>query len=482
MSVISLDHFKLNSIYVIEAITESGLIKRGTCFSISKKILLTANHVIDINPKYIRIYLSSDDYSKGNYIESKCIYCNKELDIAIIEILDFELNHHINLYSTNVGIDNEVLSCGYPAEKDIFYEPIKVKISNDLTNVTTSNYSFEVTQATTVTNYSGMSGSPVIYNNDCIGILVYQQGKNTLYGISIKDVLKDINILNIINENFIKYKIQNGIDYNPPKHPLSPFKYCVNCNASDPNIKGIDIGFEFGEWKINNFSETVYDWLIDYALTLKEQKNFNGSDRQLFKFAKDNFLLNNLDALGDLCLHIAIRETYKTIPVMNKLFDINNKTFSCTHAVLNFDSLELWIGASSVNRTLEEVIESIVKNIEYIVDIRSLKNRLFALTNQIDDSWPHKEKLERLSDANLSIDERFDKIIIPIFLMHDSDLINNFDKENFIKLFEDHVLECRNLLKSNINDGLVKLVDLRVFCFPVSDIQKINDELYKELS
>lgn len=167
---------------------------------------------------------------------------------------------------------------------------------------------------------------------------------------------------------------------------------------------------------------------------------------------------------------------------MNKLFDINNKTFSCTHAVLNFDSLELWIGASSVNRTLEEVIESIVKNIEYIVDIRSLKNRLFALTNQIDDSWPHKEKLERLSDANLSIDERFDKIIIPIFLMHDSDLINNFDKENFIKLFEDHVLECRNLLKSNINDGLVKLVDLRVFCFPVSDIQKINDELYKELS
>lgn len=482
MTGISLDHYKLKSIHIVEATTESGRTERGTCFSISKKLLITANHVVDINPINIRIYLSSDDYSEGNYLESKCIYSNKNIDIAIVEILDYELNNHINLYSTSVGIDNEVLSCGYPVEKDILYEPIKVKISNNLENVTTSDYSFEVTQSTTVTNYSGMSGSPVIYNDHCIGVLVFQQGKNTLYGVSIKDVLKDINIKNIINENSIDYKIQNGIDYNPPKHPLSPFKYCINCNASDPNIKGIDIGFEFGKWNITNFSETVYDWIIDYALTLKEQKNFNGSSRQLFKLAKENFLLNDLDALGDLCLHIAIRESYKTIPVMNKLFDINNKTFSCTHAVLNFDSLELWIGASSVSRTLQEVIESISKNIEYIVDVRSLKNRLFALTNQIDDSWPHKEKLERLSNANLSIDERFDKIIIPIFLMHDSDLINNFDKNNFIKLFEQHIFQCRNLLQSNITDGLVNLVDLRVFCFPVSDIQKINDELFKELA
>ncbi|WP_143046102.1 Hachiman antiphage defense system protein HamA, partial [Acinetobacter baumannii] len=169
-------------------------------------------------------------------------------------------------------------------------------------------------------------------------------------------------------------------------------------------------------------------------------------------------------------------------PIMSKVFDINNKTFSCTHVVLNFDSIELWMGASSVNTNIEDAIKSAVANIEYIMDITSLKNRLFTLTNEIDESWPHQDKLKRLANPSLDLEDRFDKIIIPVFLMHDSDLIKNYDKNSFLNLFNQHIQECRSYLKNHINSEIISLLDLRVFCFPVLNSMTLNEALLAELN
>jgi hypothetical protein len=111
-----------------------------------------------------------------------------------------------------------------------------------------------------------------------------------------------------------------------------------------------------------------------------------------------------------------------------------------------------------------------------------LHNRFFALTNQIDDSWPHKDKLVRLGDSRLSLEERFDKIIIPVFLMHESDLIKNYDKDNFLNLFNAHIKSSRVLIESKFDSDVVDLIDLRVFCFPVSDIEKLNEAFVEEIS
>lgn len=482
MSLGGLEEYKLESIYIIESIFENKepKTKRGTCFSISPSLLLTADHVIS-GAASLKVYLSSDAYDAGEYINASCIYANENLDIAILKLAN-ETIHNIDLYSANISLDTEVVSCGYPIEKEHYHAPIKVKVTNTFAHMSSKEYSFEVSQSSTVTKYSGMSGSPVMYNGLCIGALLVQQGGNTLYSVSTKDILNDPLISKIIEDENVNVTIQDGINYKAPKHPLSPFKYKINCNAEHPNIKGIDIGFIMKKWNIGQFTETVYDWIIDYCLSYKDQANFVGTNRSLFKFARSNYHANDLNALGDLCLHIAIRESYDTIPVMNKVFDINNKTFSCTHAVLNFDSIELWIGASSVNTTIEDAVKSATNNVEYILGIKSLNTRLFTLTSEIDDSWPHKEKLTRLANSNLELDERFDKIIIPIFIMHDSELITNYDKQNFLNLFNSKIENCRHLIKCEINGDLIDLIDLRVFYFPVSDINELNNALLQELN
>ncbi len=167
---------------------------------------------------------------------------------------------------------------------------------------------------------------------------------------------------------------------------------------------------------------------------------------------------------------------------MNKVFDQNNKTFSCTHAILNFDSIELWIGASSVNTTVEDAVTQAINTVEYIASIQSLKKRFYALTSEIDSSWPHKEKLERLADSSLNLEDRFDKIIIPVFIMHDSEIITSYNKDDFLKNFKEKIQECRKLIKEEVNEKLTKLINLRVFYFPVSSINQINGALLKELN
>lgn len=477
--------YKSDSVYIIESIKKDNSgnivkIMRGTCFAISPTIILTANHVI-IESDELKIYFSSDNFHQNIFSTAKCIHSHEAKDFCILEI-DCILTSFINLYSASISLDTEVKSCGFPIEKEHYCTPISVKVSNVFEHTISRQYSFEVSQSDYVSIYKGMSGSPVLRDGLCVGILLVQQGSNTLYAVSIKDILDDSSALRIITAENLPVRIQEGINYEAPKHPRSPFTYCINCNIGQPNIKGIDIGFTMKVWNLSSLTETVYDWIIDYCISHKEKANFTGPKRGLFKHARANYPINDMNALGDLFLHIAIRDSYKTIPVMNKVFDINNKTFSCTHAVLNLDDIELWIGASSVSTNIEDAVKSAVRNIEYIISLTTLKQRLFMLTAEIDESWPHTDKLRRLANSSLAIDERFDKIIIPVFLMHDSSIITNYDKTLFIELFNESIRECRSILTGGIRPDLIDLINLRIFYFPVSDISVVNEAFVQELN
>ncbi|HDF8080836.1 DUF1837 domain-containing protein [Vibrio parahaemolyticus] len=482
MSLEVIEEFKLDSIYIIEAELTNQDLRRGTCFSISDTLILTASHVVK-NAVSIKVYLSSDAYANGNSIDATCIYSNEKIDVAILKVDNGLTSSSIDLYQTSISLDSTVKSCGYPIEKSYYHAPITVEVTNTFAHMASKDWSFEVSQSNTVSQYKGMSGSPVMYDGKCIGILLVQQGNNTLYAVSTDDFLKDASINEAIKSADVKVIAQVGIDYKAPSHPDSPFEYCIHCTSDVPSIKGVDIGFTFEQWNINKFTETVYDWIIDYSLSHKAKANFTGNLRRLFKHARENYPASDLNALGDLCLHIAIRQSYSTIPIMNRVFDGNNKTFSCTHAILNFDNIELWIGASAVSTSIEDAVSTAIDNVNYISCINSLETRLFALTSEIDSSWPHKDKLERLADSDLPLDQRFDKIIIPIFIMHDSELITEYDKKNFLSAFEDKIHECRGLIqKSDLKQSLIKLIDLRVFYFPVSNINQLNDALIEELN
>jgi hypothetical protein len=475
--------YKLDSIYLIESknSVEGDSSKRGTCFSISDTHIITAFHVIEEKAIH-HCYLSSDDYVNEVNIELESVYESRKFDFAILKRKSGIFDTSIALSISNVSIDNVFKSCGFPVEKECYHNPIQVMVTNTLDNVKTREFSFEVTQSDTVTCYDGMSGSPLLYNGKVVGILVVQQGCNTLYAISIKDVCDDPILKDILSINSMINE-EGYLNYQPPSHPSSPFKYRISCNKSNPSIKGVDIGFSFGVWNLDDLVENSYDWLIDYSLSNKVKNSFNGSDRSMFKMARSNYPVEDINALSDLFLHIAIRECYRTIPIVNKVFDLNNsKIFSCTHAVLNQDKIELWLGASSVAKNLTDAVFNVVDTINSLLSVTSLKSRLMVLTSEIEQAWPYQDKLKKLSDSSLCLQDRFDKIIVPIFIMHDSALINEFEEDNFIQLFQSEIDKCRSLICNKYSNGIVELLDLRVFYFPVKDIETLHAKFIGELT
>ncbi|VEF27520.1 Uncharacterised protein [Shewanella baltica] len=75
---------KLDSIYILISNDGQGREKRGTCFSISEKIVITAWHVIESMVNY-SCYLTSDDADAENALSLHLIDKDEDLDVAILD-------------------------------------------------------------------------------------------------------------------------------------------------------------------------------------------------------------------------------------------------------------------------------------------------------------------------------------------------------------------------------------------------------------
>lgn len=475
-----LNSYPTGSVYIFQSQKEDS-VRRGTCFSISNNVVITAKHTIEDGGEY-SLYLKPDDFMSGNKVKLKIIdgYDNSESDFVLLECIENEISSFLNAGIVSFSVDEEVQVYGFPAEKNQIPAGFSSRICSVIENIKTAKHSYEIAQVPTVSKYKGMSGSPVLFNGYVVGMLIVQQGNSTLHVLSISEIYN--NIGEGVKDLNLNTSLREEIEYIPPEHPDTPFEIYIDCNKAIPNIKGVNIGFEYSEWRKNELIEYSKDWLIDYSLTAQHKKAIGNRPAKQLKEAISNYPIDNLNALGDLFLHMAIRQSHKTIPVVNGVYDINgNSLFSCSHVVINNGQVELWLGASSIKSTMNEAITSVIENINNLITVDEIKNRFLIITSEIDEEWPFKEKLKRLSDNRISIEKRVDKIIIPIFIVNSSDIIKNYNENEFLEKFKSKIDKCRESITSHYSNKIVKLIDVRVFLFPVDDITSLYNDFKKEV-
>lgn len=461
--------YNLNSIFILKAVKEDGTFERkGTCFAISNTLVLTAKHNIEERDKYF-CYLNKDNYSSDQKIELEIEYLDDELDFLVLKTKEYEFKEYIVIghIPTQRGI--EVNFCGYPILR-ADYAPIDTKIDADYSSTESVEYCFSIEQRPSVTNYKGMSGSPIMYKEYLIGILIVQEGNSVLYGISTSKISEKYNF----PSNHISIISQNIIEYDPPICPTSPFKLEVDCKKIVPNIKGLNIGFDYHNWKIDTLINLSLEWIIDYTLSSKEKKVLSNMPTTQYRNAFKNFPFDNINAINDLFLHISIRQNYKTIPVINKLLDTEgNYIFSSSHVIVNKDKLEIWLGVSSILSTLESAVTKAVENIKELITIDNLNTRLVLITEEQDPSWPFCDKLNRVGDSSLSMTDRFDKIVIPVFIANESEIVTSYNEETFKNRFAEEINKCREIFIEKFNHDFIKLIDIKIFSFPIKNINEL---------
>lgn len=183
-----INNFKLNSTFIIHGKVD-GKDRQGTCFAINENEVMTAWHVVN-NMEDIRVSLTSDDFACDIYSKLNLIKHDEKLDIAILSVEKILFLESINTGNERSTLKLSVQVCGYPLEKAGKHAILDTTISNLYDDINTENLSFEINQTSTVDNYRGMSGSPILINGYVIGVLLVQQGGSSLYCVSISDVFK----------------------------------------------------------------------------------------------------------------------------------------------------------------------------------------------------------------------------------------------------------------------------------------------------
>ena len=272
------------------------------------------------------------------------------------------------------------------------------------------------------------------------------------------------------------------------------FNVIVHREDGNRELDGLCAGFEMKIWRKDQLVDHLADYIPEFALTYSERQSIDSKDilRMLRNAARNIYQsekYKNRGEFGELLLHSIICELYNTIPAISKIYykDGPNDTvkgFDAVHVVDKTDRLELWLGEAKFYTDIHEAINDVVKEIFVHIQKDYLRDEFIAITNKIDDTWPHSGRLKSLLDPNTSLDTVFDQACIPVLLTYDSDVIAKYD-ENSDAYRAEIKAEFESLYDSftkKLSDGVPLTVHL--FLLPLktkSELVDAFDEKLKKL-
>jgi hypothetical protein len=150
--------------------------------------------------------------------------------------------------------------------------------------------------------------------------------------------------------------------------------------------------------------------------------------------------------IGELLLHVMLRQVFNTLPTICKYFykDSRNDTvkgFDNVHVVVEGQELQLWLGEDKFYSDVSAAIDAVIPELKEHTTRNYLRAEFTAITNKIDPTWPHAERLRKLLDRNTSLDEVFQAVCIPVLLTYDSTVMNSHTAVTsaFLTAFEEEV-------------------------------------------
>ncbi|OFY82865.1 MAG: hypothetical protein A3F72_01905 [Bacteroidetes bacterium RIFCSPLOWO2_12_FULL_35_15] len=264
------------------------------------------------------------------------------------------------------------------------------------------------------------------------------------------------------------------------------FNLIVHKDDELPDLLGLCAGFENASWRKDQLVDHLFNYLPEFALTYSEFKELNGDNIiPKLRVAAGNVYqsekFRNRGEFGELLLHAIIRETHSTIPAISKLFykDGPNETvkgFDAVHVVEKGSKLELWLGEVKFYQDIHSAIRDVIIELHAHIKLRYAKNEFIAISNKIDKTWNHAEKLKALLDPNTSLDDIFETTCIPVLLTYDSKVFQKYTTKSiaYIAEMETELLKFHK----KFCDDLGKFpLTIHLFIVPLNT----KDELIKSL-
>lgn len=197
-----------------------------------------------------------------------------------------------------------------------------------------------------------------------------------------------------------------------------------------PGLAGICAGFEAGEWRYDQLAEHIVEWLPEFALNERELNALTGANaRRALRSAAETIYTSAKYAsrgeVGEILLHAIIRQEFGSVPAISKVFfkDASNDTvkgFDAVHVVEAVDGLEIWLGEVKLYQDVASAVRDVIDELKEHTKIPYLRSEFAAIWRKVDRDHPHRATLERLLAGNVTMDEVFERLCIPVLLAYDS--------------------------------------------------------------
>jgi hypothetical protein len=263
----------------------------------------------------------------------------------------------------------------------------------------------------------------------------------------------------------------------------------IDDDSLNPPLLAATVNYETGTWRAQALAFHILEWVLDYSLRRSEREHLSpGRILEITKRAMKVTFGNGGDrgVPGEILLHAICRQFFGSDTVINKVWfkTANNDTykgFDGVHYVHTGAGLELWLGEAKFYRNADHAIQSVLDDLEDHLDRDYLRCEFALVASKIDNDHPHAHELRQLMHPNTSLDEVFDRIVVPILVTYDS--ASTLGHQKICPQYQaDLEAEVRRIwlkLKNKLNTSLP--VAVRLLLVPLGDKSALQEALTTEL-
>lgn len=196
-------------------------------------------------------------------------------------------------------------------------------------------------------------------------------------------------------------------------------------------LLGIHAGYEDGLWRYGALADDLIRWCPDWILSRQEIAEFSTSNGvDLIAKALDRVYKTKKPEkrgeIGELLLHIAMRSFFGSERAISRIYfkDASNDTvkgFDAAHVVETHDGrLELWLGESKFYPNVARAASDVMSGLIIHLQAGYLRSEFLAISDKLESDWEHTAAVKSLLQKQRSLDEVFDRIVVPVFITYNS--------------------------------------------------------------
>lgn len=205
------------------------------------------------------------------------------------------------------------------------------------------------------------------------------------------------------------------------------------------SLLGVCAGHEDKKWRYDALSLDMLNWAADWVLTHEERTNLNVANAGALMakaisrvYTSDKY--KNRGEVGELLLHIVLRRFLNSEQAISRIYfkDAPNDTvkgFDAVHIVetggtgTNGTELELWLGEAKFYVDSSSAVRAVLAELQEHLDKQYLRTEFAAISSKIDPTWKHAATLRSLLSQRVSLDDVFERVVIPVFITFDSGVL-----------------------------------------------------------